>query len=212
MSDWFRKVSWTPSDQEDFWTRHKRARAGNKSQYLRIQAVHLAGTNKPELRRAALGLLNLLIAEFPDRVQLSFAYTQRAHIHFAEGKIEEAIISFRQAISQEREFPNAKGDAWLDFGWLAVTNGRQDLFDEVWSILNERASDAFFPVHHFRMNAIRSIIAAERGDSEDARSFAATAMQHASKSHSGLHYHPAIGLVTEMRGPVLDRLREIQNG
>src|SRR5688572_5624725 len=121
MPDWFRKLSWTKSDQEDFWAHHKRARASGKSQYLRIQAVHLAGTGKTEMRSAALALLNLLIGEFPDPVQLSFAYTQRAEIHAAEGRIEEALSDYRRAIAREREFPNAKADAWLEFGWLVVT-------------------------------------------------------------------------------------------
>ena len=212
MPDWFRKVSWTKSDQDDFWAHHKRARASGKSQYLRIQAVHLAGTGKPELRSAALSLLNLLIAEFPDPVELSFAYTQRAEIHAAEGRIEEAVSDCRRAISREREFPNAKGDAWLDFAWLVVMTDKHDLFDEALRILKERESDAFFPVHHCRLNAIRSVIAAERGESENARTFAANAMRHASRMNSGVRYHRTIGLVSESRGPMFDRLREIQNG
>jgi hypothetical protein len=122
------------------------------------------------------------------------------------------VADLRQAIVREREFPNAKGDAWLDLGWIAVTNRRPDLYEEAWSVLKERESDALFPVHHFRLNAIRSIMAAARGDLEHARGFAAAAMQHASKLHSGFRDHPTIGLVAETRGFVFDRLREIQKG
>ncbi len=212
MADWFRKVSWTSSDQDDFWKHHRRARVRGKSQYLRIQAGHLAATKKPDLMRAALGLLDLLVAEFPDRVQLSFALTQRAELHATEGRIEEAIADLRRALAQEREFPNARGDAWLDFGWLAVTTGRPDLFDEALVILKEREADVFFPVHHFRLNAIRCLIAADRGDLKIAQNFAATALRHASRTDSGIRYHATIGLVSEMRGSIFDRLEKIRIG
>jgi tetratricopeptide (TPR) repeat protein len=212
MADWFRKVSWSKSDQEDFWAHHKRARAHGKAQYLRIQASHLARTKKPELEGAALTLLNLLIADFPDSSELACAYWQRAQIHSAEGRKELAISDYRAAIAREREFPRAKTGAWLDFGWFAVTSRWDDVYDEVLAILAERQADALFPVDYFRLNAVRSIIAAERGDPNGARQFAAEALRQAARVHSGFRYHSTLGLVGEMRGPVFDQLRTIQNG
>jgi len=64
-NDWFRKTSWGEADQADFFTRLKRSRtAGNKAQYLRIQASHLEGAGSPEFLRAAITLLDKMLTEF----------------------------------------------------------------------------------------------------------------------------------------------------
>jgi hypothetical protein len=58
-TDWFRKTSWSETDQADFFARLKRSRgASNKAQYLRIQASHLEGVGSPGLLRASLTLLD----------------------------------------------------------------------------------------------------------------------------------------------------------
>lgn len=211
MADWFRKTSWTDADQQDFWLHHKRARAFGKAQYLRIQAGHLAGTNEPSLRSAALVLLNLMIAEFPDKFQLASAYHQRAQIYLIENRKEEAISNFRATINQERVFSSVGTYAWLDFGWTVMTRQWTELYDEVLGVLNEREANARFPADHFRLQAIRSIIASIRGDREQARTLAITALVHAQKEHSGLRYHPDIGLVGKSCWPVVDRLEKIRD-
>lgn len=212
MTEWFRKTTWSDADQKDFWTHHKRARAYGKAQYLRIQASHLAGTKQPELRAVALTLLNLMITEFPERTELSCALGQRAAIHETENRIDAAVTDYRSAISQERAFPNARTYAWLDFGWLVVTSSLDHLYDEALAVLNERQNDVCFPVDRFRMNAIRSIVASEREDRQQACVFAKAAIDAATQTNSGFQHHPKLGLVGEKYGSVLNRLREIQQG
>ena len=212
MPDWFRKVSWTPEDQDDFWSHHRRARKSGKAQYLRIQAGHLVGTRKPSLREPALVLLNLLIAEFPEPAQLACAHSQRAEIHALDGRWNEAIADFRATLAQERAFPKVRSNAWLDFGWFAVQTERPELYDEVSEVLRERQVDALFPIDRFRMNSIRSVIAWHRGEVAEARLFAGNALREAERSHSGLRFHSELGLVSEAYRSMLDQLHRIQNG
>jgi hypothetical protein len=195
MTDWFRKRTWTESDEADFWQRLKRARAHNKAQYLRIQASHLAGVGSAELRQVALRLLTLLILEFPSRLELSCAFAQRGDIHRRGERISEALADYRSAIEQERAFPNAKTMAWLRFGSLIALLRMRLLYDEALTVLRERESDAMFPVDLFVLHAVRSLIAEDRGAIEDAERLAKLAIAFATKVHSGLRYHPKLGLV-----------------
>src|SRR5437016_1784466 len=124
MSDWFRKRSWTPEDQADFWRRHRRCRSVyNRAQFLRIQAFHLAETR-----------------------QLSCAHVERGDIFLQRGRVDEALAEYRKAIAQERVHPEARTQCWLSFGWTAVMHHRTELYDEAERILSERENEAMFPV------------------------------------------------------------------
>jgi tetratricopeptide (TPR) repeat protein len=209
MVDWFRKKTWTESDQEDFWIHHKRARPFNKSQYLRIQAIHLAESPDSALRREAVKLLDLLISEFPTNFELACAYWQKARVLQIEGDTELAISNYRAALDHERNFPTALTYAWLDFGWLVVAHDRRDLYPEIYALIVEHRKRATFPDDHFSVHAITAIIAAATDDHETARSNAASALEYAGLTHSGMRYHPSLGLVSRRREPMIEQLRRL---
>ena len=64
--DWFRKKSWTKKDEEHFFAKLNRARKWGRPQYLRIQAVELIMTKKPDLLKVAESLLIKMLDEYPD--------------------------------------------------------------------------------------------------------------------------------------------------
>jgi hypothetical protein len=126
--------------------------------------------------------------------------------------MEMAVADYRSALAQEAEFPNAKSRAWLDFGWLVIKNGGSAHYDEVLNVLHSRESEALFPVDFFQMNAIRAIIASERGQRREARDFASAALLQSTRTDSGLRRHRDIGLVTDSFAATIGRLKEIENG
>ena len=211
--NWFRKTTWTAKDQEEFWTRHRRSRGNyNKSQYLRIQASHLAQTGEPALLDAAMELLNRSLDEFPEPSQLSCHLMQRGDIFLRRGQIDEALGEFRAAISRERVYPSARTQCWISFGWVASVHRRVELFDEVEKVISERCKDALFRIDFYRMHAIHAMIAMLRGDRICARQHAEAALREATKTHSGFRYHSKLGLVNDTDSVVRKQLEELLIG
>jgi hypothetical protein len=212
MADWFRKSSWTVADEEDFWAHLNRARPNGRAQYLRIQAFYLASTGDPKMRKVATELLDRLISDFPDSIELSSAYAQRASISASEGDSKRAIDDYRAAIVREAKYPNMRSYAWLEFSWLVATNGLSAHYNEVLGVLKDREADAMFPVDHFRLNAVRGIIAKDRGQEVEARNFASESLRQSKRVESGFTRHPLVGLVTSEYAAAIERLQIIENG
>ena len=209
--DWFRKTSWSEADQADFFAHLGRSRGkGMKGQYLRIQACHLEDTGSPELMRTALTLLDKMLLEFPETNELACAYKQKASCLSKLGELDQAIAYYQRALQTEREFPNVKTDAFLEFGRLVVENNLADLFDKALEALEELNSRGIkFPSDIFQAFGIRSIIAAQRGETERAKEFAKIALEVADKVHSGLRYYSTLGLVRDKETPFFKSVKAI---
>jgi tetratricopeptide (TPR) repeat protein len=210
-NDWFRKITWSEADQADFFARLKRSRtAGNKAQYLRIQAYHLEGVGSPELLKASLTLLDKMLAEFPEQTQLASAYGQKASCSAKLGEIDQAVGYYQRTLETEREFPKVKTNAFIQFGRLIVENNLANFFDEALVALEELNSRGIkFPSDIYQAFGIRSIIAAQRGETEKAKEFSKVALEAADKVHSGLRYHSAIGLVRDKETPFYKSVQAI---
>jgi tetratricopeptide (TPR) repeat protein len=210
-NDWYRKTTWSETDQADFFARFKRSRtAYNKSQYLRIQACHLEGVGSPELLKASLALLDKMLAEFPDKTQLASAYGQKASCLAKLGEIDQAVANYQRALKTERELPNVKTNAFMQFGRLVVENNLTKLFDEAVEELKELDLRGIkFPSDIFQAFGIRSIITAHKGEIEKAKEFAKIALEAADKAHSGLRYHSTVGLVRDKETPFYKSIQAI---
>jgi len=210
--DWYRKTTWTAADQADFFTRLNRSRtAGNKAQYLRIQAYLLEGVGSHEMLRASLELLDKMFAEFPERTQLASAYSQKASCLAKLGNIDDAIVNYQHALRTEREFPQVGTYAFMDFGKLVAENKLAQFYDEALSLLeaglNSRGIQ--FPADTFKALGIRSLIAAQRGQIREAKELARNALEAAAKIDSGLRYHPTVGLVRDKETPFYKSVQAI---
>jgi tetratricopeptide (TPR) repeat protein len=202
--DWFRKANWNGVEQADFFTRLERCRtAYNKAQYLRIQASYLEGIGSNEMLKAALELLEKMFAEFPEQTQLASAYTQKASCLAKLGNIHEAIINYQLALQTEREFPQVKTHAFIDFGKLVAENRLAQFYDEALAVLGAELNSRGiqFPCDTFNAFGIRSLIATSRGQIQEAKEFAKVALEAAAKIDSGLRYHPTVGLVHDKEAP-----------
>lgn len=197
--DWYRKTTWSEADQKDFFDRLKRSRtAENKAQYLRIQAAHLEQVGSPEFLRAALVLLEKILTEFPKTNELSFAYSQKASCLAKLGEINEALSCYRLVFDAQRKFRTLRTYAHVEFGKFVIANKLTRLFDEALAVLDEFEIEGIeFPRNVFDKSGIRAIIAAQREEIEKAQGLARTALEAASKVHSGFRYHPTTGIVQD---------------
>ncbi len=208
-TEWFRRSTWSDADREDFNARLKRSRgASSKAQYLRLQALHLAEAGH---HTGAIELLDRLLAEFPDSIDTAQAHAQKAESLAKLGQPEAVIDEYRAALQRERDFPNVRTNAWLDFGWFVVENELTPLYDEIARVLEEFCDEGGlrFPAIEYRYAAIHALLADARGEKTRAREFAQQALAEAAKDHSGLRYHATVGLVGSERNTFANRLRSL---
>lgn len=207
--EWFRRSTWTDVDREEFNARLRRSRGlGNKAQYLRIQAFHLAESGH---HHGALELLDRLFAEFPDRIQLAQAHVQKAELLAILGDTDAVVGELRAALKIEREFPNVRTQAWLGFGWFVCEKQLRSFYNEAAAVLQEFGDERGYrlPAEEYRYCTIQALLAEARGEKTLACQFAKLALAEAAKAHSGLRYHAKIGLVGNERNTFENRLREL---
>lgn len=197
--DRYRRPTWTQEDKSEFFLRWRRSRSpSTKTQYLRIQAETL---RKNCLPREAAELLTQLLDEFPDDYFRGMSLVSRAQCHIAAGNFEAAANDYRSAITVQSECPNVHTNAWLEFPWMIVEHQLLNWYGEAIAILEEGESACSaaitLPATIFMAEAVKAVISHELGDHQLARVHARHAMAAAVKDHSGLRYHPRLGLVGE---------------
>ena len=203
--DWFRKKTWTKSDQDDFFLHLKRAKDPSKAQYIRIQAVTLQKVDPT----ASLKLLQELIANYPDSRELAQVYCQLAECYISLGQSKEAIDAFMSSFQAERSLPNFKTQAYLKFGLFIVKNELKDLYPPAIKILNEFGTHLLFPKDKYQFNTIKAIVSYEDGVIDQAKQYAQHALEAAAQTHSGLRYHPTVGVVSQQDGFLEQKLKQI---
>jgi tetratricopeptide (TPR) repeat protein len=208
--EWFRRTTWTERDASEFEERLARSRgASRKAQYLRIQAVHLFETGDLSLTRAALSLVDRVIAEFPDPFQLTPALSLRAEALVDLGQPEEALQTYGRALEARRAFPQVGDDGYVGFAELVLALRRRELYGAALGALDEFAGSVQFPIEEFRIATCRALIAAEQGESTDARRWAREALAAAAKTESPFRYHRKLGLVRGVDPRAFERLKSL---
>ena len=202
--EWFRRTTWSPDAERDFYERLNRARPSNKAQYLRIQALHLAEAGQAD---AALNLLNRLFTQFPELVQLAAAHSQAAQCHEHLGNTDEAVREYRLALEVQKGFPNVDPGTRLEFPWFIVMKQLEPLYDEALSILE--SAHIVFPVQAFKAAAIRAFVARARQSQAQASQYAVEALRAAGVEESQFRYHRTLGLVGPEYEHVIEQLAEL---
>lgn len=206
MAEWYRKTTWTKTDEEEFWGKIKRSRSPyNKSQFIRLQAYELYHTKKSKLVKVAELLLLKLLAEYRDDSQVGSAYDLLGNIYCEYGDFEKAISYYKDAIDFESVYPNSTTNAYLNYSELIVKNGKIESYNYVEELLEIRLKHITFPFQFYTAYSILSIINKHNGNIDKAVLYAALANDNAAKESSGFRYHKTLGLVTE-RDRELDNL------
>jgi hypothetical protein len=206
MTEWYRRKTWTKTDEEEFFAKLARARKDGRAQYLKIQAIELVATKKKDLLTVAESLLKRMLTEFPDD---NFNKGSAFHILGDICKLTDnyggAIDYYKQAIDFEEIYPNVQTNAYLDYSELIVKTGRLNQYDFVEKILLERIPTLLFPVTKYKSYSILSIINNYRDRGDQARMYADLADQNANAETSGLRYHKYLGVAKD-RDSWLDKL------
>jgi hypothetical protein len=206
--DWYRKTSWSQSDQEDFFTRLARSRSG-RNQYLLIQAQHLRSAG---LAESSLRLVEQYFDEFPVTDMFHVAASlQRAQCLEVMGRIEEAEGAYLATLAEQRRIPNYVTSIYLDFPWFAARHGRHHLYARALDALDAAAPHLIFPMFQYQASAVRALIAAENLDLVGAQRHAVAALEAASAKHSGFRYHPDVGLFRDPDPLVHERVTRLAN-
>jgi tetratricopeptide (TPR) repeat protein len=193
--DWYRRTTWTELDRDEFDDRLRRSRdPSSKAQYLRIQALCLA---KAGLHSSAIELVDRSLTEYPDQLEVGQVHLQKASSLANLEQYESAVGEFRSALQAERDRPNVRTQAWLDFAWFVLQKQRTNLYDEALTVLTEFSSKSSmsFPIDRYRYAAARALIADARGEKTSSRQFAISALAEASATNSGFRYHAKLGIV-----------------
>lgn len=195
--DWFRSSSWDEAAQTLFRQKLARARgAHSKGQYIRIKALSLQETKEPANIRAAIGLLDYFLAEWPDHFDTSSVLYQLAQCAYLEGRVDDALRHYTEVFDSQRKRPNLKTHAHLEFGWLVICRPVPSLYDQAIDILDEFYDISPFPVDVFRASTIRAVILGRLGrEPQQASELAATALAAERMTRAPLRYHLNLGLV-----------------
>jgi len=199
---WFRNRTWNTHVASAFEEKLRRAR--RKSQYLRIQACCLTETNP----QVALELLDRYFA-LGDDFDHAQAHVDRAGAYLTLGRVEDAFASYEAALKREEEFPNLRTGAYLELPYHIALSGAAHRYDQAMALLSNAGPRLMFAVDHFVFHATKAIILAAQGDLADARAEARPALEAASRDHSGFHYHPGVGLVSDKHAKALSLLRPL---
>lgn len=198
MKDWFRRKTWTSTDEEEFFAKLKHARNDGRAQYLKIQAIELVETRKNELLDVAEVLLNKVLVEYPEnRFEKSSVLHTLGDIYKLRGNYEKALDYYGQSLDFEKVYPRVITSSYLDFSELVVKTGSKSLYEATEALLESKLEEQLFPVVKYKMYSILSIINHEGGNLEKARYYRDLAEKNADAETSGLRYHKLLGVVTE---------------
>jgi hypothetical protein len=144
--DWYRSETWDESTRAAFESRLARSRTPfHRAQYLRIQGVTLTATGKRREVNAGRGLLERVIADFPDEVM------EVAGAHFALGEsllgdncVDDAIPHFRVGLIVESGRHFSQGTELRLAEALLAKSPSVESLNEVAQLLDEAAGRVSF--------------------------------------------------------------------
>lgn len=196
MADWYRRKTWTKTDEQEFFFKLAKASKDFRAQYLKIQAIELLSTEDYNLLNVSEELLQKMLVEYPnDDFQKGPALYALGSIYKSRKNYEVAIDFYKQALDFEKIYPNVVTQAYLDYAELIIMTSKEHLFDEVERILLNRYSGLFFPIEKYKVNSILSTINNNKGREEQAKKYSEIAGEFLTTETSGLQYHKYLGIV-----------------
>lgn len=194
--EWYRKQAWTEADEADFRARLGRAKKQNRPQYLRIQAGTLIASGDQYLSQA-VALLDEVIEGHPHSLEISSALAQKGACLRRLGNVAGAADAYAASVARMRAVPKMQlQDGWLDYGLLVATERLSPRYSDALEVLEEfsKSSPLMLPADWFSLHASRALIFAELRRVDLATEEARLALGAMEQRHSGVAYHPTIGL------------------
>jgi tetratricopeptide (TPR) repeat protein len=210
MTDWYRRKTWTKTDEEEYFAKLGRARKDGRAQYLRVQAIELIETKDKNLLSVAETLLNRILTDYPDnRIEKSQTLNSLGEIYKLREDYETALDYFQKSLDFEKEFPNVITTAYLNFSETVVRAEKTELYDKVENLLMEKINEDTlkFPVQNYIMYSVMTVISEYKGDLGRSKIYADLAEKNATTQTNSL-WNPQkknIGIVKD-RIKWLDKL------
>jgi hypothetical protein len=206
--DWYRRQTWSEADAAEFERQLRRSRT-QRTQYLKLQAWHLAETRRPDVAEAAIGLANRYLSEDPGGF-----FEVEAHLIVARAKttlrdIPLALEAYQTAVKLEAKKRGPRYCAYLEYAWFAATNDLSVVFDSVLSAMQSmEEADLVFPLAQYKYFGSLALISAAMQDWENARRMARDAIKAQGRA-APFARHKDVGTVTEVDPAVERRIRHL---
>lgn len=210
--DWFRQIEWTSEIEAEFEQRLSRSR-GQRSEYLRVQALTLADQNVPSLAQVAINLARRQLELSATGIGAAQMWATIATAYVTLGQRNDALDAYRQSIRLEANRPNVRGGHYIDFAWYAATNSMVEIYQEVLAAIdnNMQERDLVFPATQFRYFGALALIADDSKDRDEARRLAQKAIGAAETKRGPFWRHPFLGLLKNRKDKVQLRLERLAN-
>ena len=204
--DWYRRKTWTETDESEFFAKLGRASKFGRVQYLRVQAVELIETKEPYLLNVAEKLLNKLLNDYQDNVsEKSLVFYSLGNIYKIQENFNKAMEYFKIAIEFEKTHICAITQSSLDFSELVIKLEKIEQYEFVEQLIEKKVATFTFPIEKYLGYSFLSIIYKYKGEIQKAKHFENLGNENANASTSGLRYHKYLGVVNE-RDNLLDEL------
>jgi tetratricopeptide (TPR) repeat protein len=202
MSDWYRRKTWTKTDEKEFNAKLGRARKDGRAQYLRLQAYELVETKDESLFYPAEILLNKILTEYTENnFEKSSTYNQLGKIYELRNDYDKAIEYFKKSLDFEKEYSKVITTSYLEFAETVIRAEKIELYDKVYELLTAKINETSlkFPNQNYIIYSVMAIISNYRDDFENAKNYEELADKYASAETNSL-WNPRknkIGVVKE---------------
>jgi len=195
--DWYRNEDWNESIEEHFYSKLKRART-QRDQYLVIQALTLTDKNP----MVSLRLVDEYFESRKNQFDDVRALLAKANAFMALGDIERCVVTYKEILQREIEFPNHQTGTFLDYPYLVATQKIETEFANALDVLNEHIDRLMFPLDYYKWHASKAIIS---NDGSEAKK----ALDAAKVKRSGFRFHQDVGLVGKEHEKTIKQLCKI---
>jgi len=208
--DWYRKSEWTPEASAEFEARLSRSR-GQRSEYLRIQALTLSESTNTISAKAAIDLAMRFLELKKAGLGVAQMHATIAKSLTTLGNPIGAIEAYVAATDAEYRQPNVRGYHYIDFAWFAATHSRTEVFDKVLSIVerNKNDQDLAFPANRYRFFGALALISSALGDREGATRMARNALEASAQGSGPFKSHPNLGRVESLNESIHVQLQQL---
>ena len=208
--DWYRCTEWTPEAAAAFEQRLSRAR-GQRGEYLRVQALALADTHRPEYAAAAIDLAKRHLALEPKGISAAQMHATIARASETLGDVSSVVEAYRSAVELEFQRPNVRGYHYIDFAWFVAIHDLSACYEDALKAIeqNKRDQDLVFPSNQYRYFASLALISAGLGDNENARRMAKNALAAVTTEKGPFWRFPLLGLVKNEADAARARLQRL---
>lgn len=204
--DWFRSPDWSPEAQADFEARLRRARTGNRAQYMHIKGIALRETGQIDAARSLW--LQILEGDLGHEFEKATTIEHLADSYVGQDPTT-AEHYYRKLLTEHPTLNGTTATAEISLAELLIDNGDRASLNEALALLNsflERGTSQF-PNVLFRWHLALIRIAQATGEKETVQRAARTALDLAGRGPV-FPRHKTVGVV--VADPrTLKRLRKL---